>query len=145
MVVGAEHMGAKYGFEPNDPRITKVGRILRLTGVDELPQLINVLRGEISLVGPRPALPYQAEMYTEQQQKRLSVRPGITGWALVHGRHEVKWSKRIEMDIWYIENFSLWLDFKILLKTVKVILLREGLRMDQAANEVEDFGKRGLE
>jgi len=143
MVVGAEHMGAGYGFEKDDPRITNIGKILRVTGVDELPQLINVLKDEMSLVGPRPALPYQAKMYTKQQLRRLSVKPGITGWALIHGRHEVKWSERIEMDIWYIGNFSLWLDLKVLLKTLEVITLRKGLRMDMAASEVEDFEKGG--
>jgi len=142
MVVGAEHIGAKYGFEPNDLRITRVGKVLRLTGVDELPQLINVLKGEMSLVGPRPTLLYQVKLYNEQQRKRLAVKPGITGWALIQGRNELKWSERIKYDLWYIENFSLWLDLKILLKTLKVVALREGLRMDQSLDEVEDFDRK---
>lgn len=141
MIVGAERMGAGYGFEPNDPRITRVGKVLRTTGIDELPQLINVLKGDMSLVGPRPALPYQAEKYNERQRRRLSVKPGITGWALIHGRNELTWSERIKYDLWYIENFSLWLDLKILLKTLKVVALREGLRMDQSLSDVEDFDR----
>jgi exopolysaccharide biosynthesis polyprenyl glycosylphosphotransferase len=139
MVVEAEHMRARYGFEKDDPRITRMGKILRMTGVDELPQLINVLKGDMSLVGPRPTLLYQVDMYNARQRERLRVKPGITGWALIHGRNELKWSKRIEYDLWYIENSSLWLDLKILFKTLKVVALREGLRMDQSVEEIEDF------
>jgi len=143
MVVGAEYIGAKRGFEPNDSRITRVGKVLRLSGVDELPQLINVLKGDMSLVGPRPTLLYQVDMYNARQRERLKVKPGITGWALIHGRNELKWSKRIEYDLWYIDNFSIWLDLKILLKTLKVVALREGLRMDQNVEEIEDFHQTG--
>jgi exopolysaccharide biosynthesis polyprenyl glycosylphosphotransferase len=139
MVVEAEHMRARYGFEKDDPRITRMGKILRMTGVDELPQLINVLKGDMSLVGPRPTLLYQVDMYNARQRERLRVKPGITGWALIHGRNELKWSKRIEYDLWYIENSSLWLYLKILFKTLKVVALREGLRMDQSVEEIEDF------
>jgi lipopolysaccharide/colanic/teichoic acid biosynthesis glycosyltransferase len=141
MVVGAERIGAGYGFERGDSRVTRVGRLLRRLGLDELPQLANVLVGEMSLVGPRPAIPYQVAMYTEQQRRRLCIRPGLTGWALVNGRNELKWSERIELDLWYIEHFSVCLDLRILLRTCAVVMLGQGLRMDQAAEEVEDFGK----
>lgn len=139
MAANAESTGARYGFTKDDPRITRVGRFLRETGIDELPQLLNVLAGDMSLVGPRPALPYQVAMYTEEQRRRLSVRPGITGLALVRGRNELPWSKRIEYDLEYVSRLSLLLDLRILVKTLRVVLLREGLRMDQLAEEVEDF------
>ncbi len=106
-----------YGIVPDDPRITRSGRFLRRTSLDELPQLLNVLRGEMSLVGPRPDLVEQAAHYTEADRRRLAVLPGITGWSQVHGRDEIPWPERIKQDVWYIENWSLWLDVKILLKT----------------------------
>jgi lipopolysaccharide/colanic/teichoic acid biosynthesis glycosyltransferase len=117
MVVGAESQGAGYAVNEGDPRITRVGRLLRRLSLDELPQLWNVVRGEMSLVGPRPTLRYQVERYTPRQRRRLDVRPGITGWAQVHGRARLPWDERIELDVWYVEHRSPWLDLRILLKT----------------------------
>jgi lipopolysaccharide/colanic/teichoic acid biosynthesis glycosyltransferase len=117
MVVGAEAQGAGYAVDHGDPRITRVGRILRRTSIDELPQLWNVVRGDMSIVGPRPTLRYQVERYDERQRRRLDVRPGITGWAQVHGRASLPWAERIELDVWYVEHRSPVVDLKILLKT----------------------------
>ena len=117
MVVGAERQGAGYAVNEGDPRITRAGRVLRRLSVDELPQLWNVLRGEMSLVGPRPTLGYQVERYTPRQRRRLEVKPGITGWAQVNGRAARPWDERIELDVWYVEHRSLWLDLKILART----------------------------
>ncbi len=117
MVVGAESKGAGYAVDRGDPRITRVGRLLRRLSLDELPQLWNVVRGEMSLVGPRPTLRYQVERYTERQRRRLDVKPGITGWAQVHGRAALPWEERIELDVWYVEHRTPLLDLKILAKT----------------------------
>ena len=122
MVVGAETQGAGYAVDRGDPRITRVGRILRRTSIDELPQLWNVLRGEMSIVGPRPTLRYQVERYDERQRRRLDVRPGLTGWAQVHGRASLPWAERIELDVWYVEHRSPLLDAKILLRTPLALL-----------------------
>jgi lipopolysaccharide/colanic/teichoic acid biosynthesis glycosyltransferase len=123
MVVGAEGQGAGFAVDRGDPRITPVGRILRRLSVDELPQLWNVLRGEMSLIGPRPTLLYQVEAYTDRQRRRLEVKPGLTGWAQIHGRAEVPWDDRIELDLWYVEHRSPWVDLKILART-PVVLFR---------------------
>jgi lipopolysaccharide/colanic/teichoic acid biosynthesis glycosyltransferase len=117
MVVGAEGMGAGWALDEDDPRITRVGRLLRKTSVDELPQLWNVLRGDMSVIGPRPTLRYQVEQYDERQRRRLDVRPGITGWAQVNGRAALSWAERIELDVWYVEHRSPLVDLKILLRT----------------------------
>ena len=117
MVVGAEKKGAGYAVDAGDSRITRVGRILRRTSVDELPQLWNVLHGEMSLIGPRPTLRYQVDTYSERQRRRLDVRPGLTGWAQVHGRATLPWPERIELDVWYVEHRSPLVDLKILLRT----------------------------
>ena len=117
MVVGAERQGAGFAVNEGDPRITRVGRLLRRLSLDELPQLWNVVRGEMSLIGPRPTLRYQVERYTPRQRRRLDVKPGITGWAQVHGRASLPWDERIELDVWYVENRSPLVDLKILLKT----------------------------
>jgi lipopolysaccharide/colanic/teichoic acid biosynthesis glycosyltransferase len=117
MVVGAEKMGAGFAVNEGDSRITRVGRLLRRLSLDELPQLWNVVRGDMSLIGPRPTLAYQVERYTPRQRRRLEVKPGITGWAQVHGRAKLPWSERIELDVWYVEHRSAWLDLKILAKT----------------------------
>ena len=117
MVVGAERVGEGYAVNEGDPRITRVGRVLRRLSLDELPQLWNVLRGDMSLIGPRPTLRYQVERYTPRQRRRLEVRPGITGWAQIHGRARLPWSERIELDLWYVEHRSAWVDLKILLRT----------------------------
>jgi len=136
MVVGAVHMGHGYSVIQDDPRITRVGRVLRDCGLDELPQLINVLKGEMSLVGPRPTLSYQIEKYTGFQRQRLQMKPGITGWALIHGRKRLSWKERIEYDVWYINNWTVPLDIKILIKTFKVVLVtREGLYSDTLDDE----------
>jgi lipopolysaccharide/colanic/teichoic acid biosynthesis glycosyltransferase len=117
MVVGAETKGAGYAVDRGDPRITRVGRVLRRLSLDELPQLWNVVRGEMSLVGPRPTLRYQVERYDERQRRRLDVKPGLTGWAQVHGRAALPWEERIELDVWYVEHRTPWLDLKILART----------------------------
>jgi lipopolysaccharide/colanic/teichoic acid biosynthesis glycosyltransferase len=122
MVVGAETMGAGYAVNEGDSRITQAGRILRRLSLDELPQLWNVVRGDMSIVGPRPTLRYQVERYDARQRRRLEVKPGITGWAQVHGRAALPWPERIELDVWYVENRSPLLDLKILLKTPLALL-----------------------
>jgi len=117
MVVGAERQGAGWAIDHGDPRITRVGSVLRRVSLDELPQLWNVVRGEMSLIGPRPTLAYQVEQYTPRQRRRLDVRPGITGWAQVQGRASLPWEERIELDVWYVEHRSPSLDLKILART----------------------------
>jgi lipopolysaccharide/colanic/teichoic acid biosynthesis glycosyltransferase len=117
MVVGAETIGAGYAVDEGDSRITRVGRLLRRLSLDELPQLWNVIRGDMSVIGPRPTLRYQVERYDARQARRLDVKPGITGWAQVHGRAALPWAERIELDVWYVENRNALLDLKILAKT----------------------------
>jgi len=117
MVVGAEKHGAGWAVNRGDPRITRAGRLLRRLSLDELPQFWNVLRGDMSLIGPRPTLSYQVEQYTPRQRRRLEVKPGLTGWAQIHGRAALPWDERIELDVWYVENRSAWLDLKILVRT----------------------------
>ncbi len=137
MVTDAIHKGLGVTISKEDLRITKAGRILRALGIDELPQLINVLTGDMSLVGPRPTLAYQVEAYTDYQKRRLEVQPGITSLAVVSGRNALPWVKRIELDIWYIDHWSLWLDIKILLRTLWCVLVtREGLYGEDGANDV---------
>ena len=121
MVVGAEQQGAGLAVNRGDPRITRVGRLLRRLSLDEAPQLWNVVRGEMSLIGPRPTLAYQVEQYTPRQRKRLDVKPGITGWAQIHGRASLPWEERIELDVWYVENRSPAVDLKILLRTPRAL------------------------
>jgi lipopolysaccharide/colanic/teichoic acid biosynthesis glycosyltransferase len=132
MVDGAEHVGAGLAVNENDARITRVGALLRRTSLDELPNLLNVLRGEMSLIGPRPTLPVQVEQYTERQRGRLAVKPGITGWAQVNGRASLPWSERIELDLYYIEHRSLALDARILWRTLAMVLGGSGLYKGQA-------------
>jgi lipopolysaccharide/colanic/teichoic acid biosynthesis glycosyltransferase len=117
MVVGAEQVGAGYAVNEGDARITRAGRLLRRLSLDEVPQLWNVLRGDMAVIGPRPTLAYQVERYTPRQRRRLEVKPGITGWAQIHGRARLPWEERIELDVWYVEHRSPWLDLKILLRT----------------------------
>ena len=121
MVVGAEQQGAGWAVNRGDPRITRAGRLLRRLSLDEVPQLWNVVRGEMSLIGPRPTLAYQVEQYTPRQRKRLDVKPGITGWAQIHGRASLPWEERIELDVWYVENRSPAVDLKILLRTPRAL------------------------
>ena len=127
MVHGAAERGLGTTVAKNDDRITRIGTILRKWSLDELPQLLNVLRGDMSLVGPRPTLEYQVEQYTAFQRRRLEVKPGITGWAQVCGRNALPWAKRIELDVWYVDHFSFRLDARILFRTIGVWLRREGL------------------
>jgi lipopolysaccharide/colanic/teichoic acid biosynthesis glycosyltransferase len=127
MVSGAEHVGAGLSINAGDERITRVGALLRRTSLDELPNLINVLRGEMSLIGPRPTIPAQVEQYTDRQRLRLSVKPGITGWAQVNGRAALPWAERIELDIDYIQRRSAALDLEILMRTARMVLGGTGL------------------
>ena len=143
MVLGASDKGLMTTVAENDNRITRVGTFLRKWSLDELPQLVNVLKGDMSLIGPRPTLEHQVSQYTPRQRRRLEVKPGITGWAQVNGRNALPWARRIELDIWYIDNFTLWLDAKILFRTVGVFLRREGLYGQGGVND--NFGtKRNL-
>ena len=127
MVAGAESLGSGLAVNEGDPRITRVGAILRRYSIDELPNLVNVLRGEMSIIGPRPTIPVQVEQYTERQRGRLAVKPGITGWAQVQGRASLPWSERIELDLWYIEHRSWLLDLRILWRTVTMLASGRGL------------------
>ena len=117
MIVGAETKGAGFAVDKGDSRITKAGRVLRRLSVDELPQLWNVVRGEMSIIGPRPTLRYQVDAYDEEQLHRLDVKPGITGWAQIHGRAELPWADRIELDLWYVRHHNWKTDILILLRT----------------------------
>jgi lipopolysaccharide/colanic/teichoic acid biosynthesis glycosyltransferase len=127
MVPKAETMGAGVYVLEGDPRITRVGRMLRRFSLDELPNLVNVLRGEMAIVGPRPTVQEQVDRYTERQRRRLEVKPGITGWAQVNGRTSLPWPERIELDVWYVEHRSLWLDLRILAKTARMLATGHGL------------------
>lgn len=112
---------------PDEQRLTKIGRLVRSLSLDELPQLLNVIKGDMSLVGPRPLLVHYLPLYNEQQKKRHTVRPGITGWAQVNGRNAINWQKKFEFDVYYVENISLNLDLKIILMTIKKVFIREGI------------------
>jgi lipopolysaccharide/colanic/teichoic acid biosynthesis glycosyltransferase len=127
MVTGAEHLGAGLAVSEGDTRITRVGRILRRTSLDEVPNLVNVLRGEMAIIGPRPTVPVQVDQYTPRQRGRLAVKPGMTGWAQVNGRAEIPWDQRIELDLWYIEHRSLALDLKILWRSIRIVFGGDGL------------------
>jgi len=127
MVHGAEFTGAGLAIQEGDDRITRLGRFLRRYSLDELPNLWNVLRGEMSIIGPRPTLQVQVDQYTERERGRLTVKPGITGWAQVNGRASLPWSERIELDLWYVEHRTLALDFEILVRTVRMVVTGQGL------------------
>ena len=127
MEAGAELPGKKFEITHDDPRITKFGRWLRRTSFDELPQLFNILRGDMSIIGPRPTLRYQVEQYTEEERRRLLVKPGVTGLAQIHGRNAISWAERIKWDLYYIAHYSLWLDLVIIVQTVKIWVTGEGL------------------
>ena len=133
--------GSTFNAE-DDPRLTGLGRLLRKTTLDELPQIINVLKGDMSIVGPRPDLPDQLPLYSERDKKRLLVRPGMTGWAWIHGRNSTSWELRRELDVEYVENYSLWLDFQILLRTIPMVLLGKGVYVSletfQRSSESQD-------
>jgi lipopolysaccharide/colanic/teichoic acid biosynthesis glycosyltransferase len=127
MVEGADPVGVGVAVEPDDPRVTRVGRRLRRFSLDEVPNLVNVLRGELAIVGPRPTLEAQVDLYTPHQRRRLEVKPGITGWAQVNGRAGLPWEQRIELDVWYVDNRSLGLDLRILARTAGLLLTGRGL------------------
>ena len=125
---------------PDSDRLTSVGKFIRKTSLDEIPQLINVLKGDMSLIGPRPLLPEYLSLYNTEQKRRHEVRPGITGWAQVNGRNAISWQKKFEYDVWYVDNISLLLDVKIILKTVLKVFKSEGINME---NQVTTTNFRG--
>src|SRR5919197_761597 len=127
MVPGAEAMGAGIYVVEGDPRITRIGRLLRRFSLDELPNLVNVLKGDMAMVGPRPIVQEQVDRYTDRQRRRLEVKPGITGWAQINGRTSLRWPERIELDVWYVEHRSLWLDLRILARTALLLVTGRGL------------------
>ena len=127
MVQGAEHIGAGLAVNHGDPRITRVGALLRRFSLDELPNLVNVLRGEMAIVGPRPTIQAQVDQYTDRQRRRLEVKPGITGWAQVNGRASLPWHERIELDVWYVDHRSRRLDLRIMALTVRMLVTGHGL------------------
>jgi len=127
MVTGAEQIGAGLAVDEGDTRITRVGALLRRTSLDELPNLLNILRGEMSIVGPRPTLKVQVDQYTDRQRLRLEARPGLTGWAQVNGRASLPWPERIELDIWYLEHATLRLDLRIIALSARMAITGHGL------------------
>jgi lipopolysaccharide/colanic/teichoic acid biosynthesis glycosyltransferase len=137
MVSGAEKMGAGLAVDDGDTRITNVGAFLRRTSIDELPNLVNVLKGEMSIIGPRPTVPVQVEQYTDRQRGRLALRPGITGWAQVNGRASLPWPERIELDLWYAEHKSIRLDIRILWLTARMLVTGHGLYKGETGGWVE--------
>ncbi|CCJ34281.1 sugar transferase [Caloramator australicus] len=138
MVKNAEKIGDGYYTGENDPRITRIGRFLRKTSLDELPQLINILKGEMSIIGPRPTLMYQVEKYDDFQRKRLLMKPGVTGLAQVYGRNSLSWPERIKYDVYYVENWNLWMDIKIFFKTFLVVLKGEGVYAEKEKFIIKD-------
>lgn len=118
---------------PDSERLTRVGRFVRSTSLDEIPQLLNVIKGDMSLIGPRPLLVEYLPLYNEKQKRRHEVRPGITGWAQVNGRNAISWQQKFEYDVWYVDHISLSLDLKILLKTIRKVFIREGISSDRSA------------
>ena len=141
MVVGAEKMGTGVYSRKDDSRVTKVGKFIRMTSIDELPQLVNILKGEMSIIGPRPVLtyhPWKYEEYTEEQLKRFEVRPGVTGWAQIHGRKDVEWNERIKMDVFYVNNIGFKLDLKIFFKTIfQVLSMKDNVNKEETAKQKE--------
>ena len=121
---------SKGNLLPDEQRLTKVGKFVRSTSIDELPQLINVLKGDMALIGPRPLLPQYLPLYSKEQARRHEVRPGITGWAQVNGRNAISWTKKFELDVWYVDHISFWLDVKIILLTIKKVFVREGINKE---------------
>jgi lipopolysaccharide/colanic/teichoic acid biosynthesis glycosyltransferase len=135
MLSGADKITNTSIVPENSPYITRIGKLLRRYSIDELPQLLNVIKGEMSLVGPRPALPYQIKKYSELQKKRLLMKPGITSWAAINGRNKLTWKERIEYDIYYVDNWSMWLDIKIIIKTVIFVIKGEGLYAEEGRKD----------
>lgn len=123
---------------PDADRLTPVGKFVRSTSIDELPQLINVLKGDMALIGPRPLLPQYLPLYSKEQARRHEVRPGITGWAQVNGRNAISWTKKFELDVWYVDHCSFWLDLKIIFLTIKKVFIREGISQEGQAT-IEPF------
>jgi lipopolysaccharide/colanic/teichoic acid biosynthesis glycosyltransferase len=142
MVSGAEFKGAGLAIAEGDERITKVGKFLRRYSLDELPNLWNVVRGEMSIIGPRPTIKVQVDQYTERQRGRLAVKPGITGWAQINGRASLPWPERIELDLWYVEHRSLRLDLRILARTVRMVLGGEGIYKGETGGWASPPGTR---
>jgi lipopolysaccharide/colanic/teichoic acid biosynthesis glycosyltransferase len=140
MVDGARESGDRFETSSSDPRITRVGHFLRRWSIDELPQLWNVLRGEMSIVGPRPAFFEIASKYSAEQARRLEMRPGLTGLAQVQGRNLLTWAERVELDIFYVEHYSLWLDYEIMARTIPVLFLGQGLYGKDGRVRVHDLG-----
>lgn len=126
---------------PDADRLTKVGRFVRSTSIDELPQLINVLKGDMALIGPRPLLPQYLSLYSNKQARRHEVRPGITGWAQVNGRNAISWTRKFELDVWYVDHCSFWLDLKIIFLTIKKVFIREGISQEGQATMEPFNGK----
>jgi lipopolysaccharide/colanic/teichoic acid biosynthesis glycosyltransferase len=141
MVAGAEHIGLGLAVDAGDERITRTGQRLRRFSIDELPNLLNVLRGEMSLVGPRPTIQVQVDRYTERQRRRLLALPGITGWAQINGRASLPWAERIELDLWYIEHASLRLDLRILFVSARMALTGHGLYRGPSGGWREPLGR----
>jgi lipopolysaccharide/colanic/teichoic acid biosynthesis glycosyltransferase len=137
MVSGAERMGAGLAVDDGDSRITRVGAFLRRTSIDELPNLVNVLKGEMSIIGPRPTVPVQVAQYSDRQRGRLAVKPGITGWAQVNGRASLPWPERIELDLWYVEHATLALDLRILWLTARMLITGHGLYKGETGGWVD--------
>jgi len=138
---GSDPVGIGTAVERDDPRVTRVGALLRRTSLDELPNLVNVLRGEMAIVGPRPTIPAQVELYTDRQRRRLDVKPGLTGWAQVSGHVAIPWDERIELDVWYVEHRSARLDLRILGRTVKQVLLGHGLGGEASSRVPREWEK----
>ena len=142
MVVGAEKIGTGVYSKKGDTRVTKIGKIIRATSIDELPQLFNILKGEMSFIGPRPVLtyhPWKYEEYTKEQLKRFEVKPGVTGWAQIHGRKDVEWHKRIKLDVQYVENISLKLDEEIFFKTIyQVISMKDNVNTEETFKKAKN-------
>lgn len=140
MVVGAENIGAGYYFEgEDDPRITAIGKFIRKTSIDELPQLWNILKGDMSLIGPRPTIDQIHSKFNNEQLGRYRMRPGITGWAQVNGRNNISWSKRAYFDNWYIDHYSILLDIKIFLMTILVVIKKSNINMEQSQQDIDDL------
>ncbi len=126
---------------PNEQRVTRIGKFLRATSLDELPQLINVFKGDMALIGPRPLMPRYIELYSPEQARRHEVRPGITGWAQCHGRNAISWTEKFKLDVWYVDHCTLWVDIQVILLTLKNVILRKGINFGNG--KVGDVGFDG--